>query len=151
MQRYPTPNMNEFAGVLDRRLEALLIDGILIGFTAGILGYLAGILFIGGNYGGPGGAIITLQFGAPILFLSYQTAFEGYYGQTLGKSLRSIVVVNENGSDLSWNDAVTRNLLRLIDALPFFYVVGIIVADATDNNQRIGDLMGNTVVVQTEN
>lgn len=143
--------MNEFAGVLDRRLEALLIDGILVAFTAGILGYLAGTLFIDGVYGGPGGAIVALQFGTPILFLGYQTAFEGYYGQTPGKSLRNIVVVNENGSDLGWGGAIARNLLRLVDALPVFYIVGIIVAYASDNNQRIGDLIGNTVVVQTEN
>lgn len=142
--------MDELAGVLDRRLEAFLIDGILVVVAAAVLGYLAGTLFVGGQFGGLGGTILAVQFGSPLLVLGYLTAFEGYYGQTPGKSLRGIVVVNDDGTSVGWVGATVRNLLRIVDALPVFYIVGIIAAYASDDNQRLGDLAGSTVVVKTE-
>ncbi|MFB6233980.1 MAG: RDD family protein [Halopenitus sp.] len=149
MDRNPTPDMSEYAGVLDRRLEALLIDGLLVVLTLGVLGYLGGTLLVGGAVGGVGGALVGIQFVAPFALIGYQTAMEGYYGRTVGKSLRNIVVVDEDGSSVGWGGAVVRNLLRIVDALPAFYVVGVVVAYLTDDHQRLGDLAGSTVVVHT--
>jgi uncharacterized RDD family membrane protein YckC len=36
-----------------------------------------------------------------------------------------------------------------VDALPAFYVVGIVASLVTDDNQRLGDLATDTVVVHT--
>lgn len=151
MERYPTPDMESYAGVLDRRLEALLVDALVVVLATGVLAYLAGIIFIGGQYGGLGAAFLGIQFVSPFVLLGYQTAFEGYYGQTLGKHLRGIVVVNGDGSAVGWFGAIVRNLLRIVDALPAFYLIGIVAAYLTDNHQRLGDLAGSTVVVNTEN
>lgn len=149
MEQHPKPNMDEYAGVLDRRFEAVLIDGLLVAIVVAILGYVGGTLLIGGGLGGLGGTLVALQFGAPLGLIAYQTAFEGYYGQTIGKHLRGIVVVKSDGSQLTVGAAVIRNLLRIVDSLPIFYVVGIVVAFLTDDNQRIGDVASNTVVVHT--
>ena len=149
MIRYPTPNMDERASVLGRRFEAVLIDGLLVTLSMAVIGYLAGTLFVGGEYGGLGSSLLAVQFGAPVVLLGYQTALEGYYGQTLGKRLRGIVVVGTDGSHLSWGSSILRNLLRIVDALPAFYIVGIVVAYLTDDHQRVGDLAGSTVVVHT--
>ncbi|MFC7231867.1 RDD family protein [Saliphagus sp. GCM10025308] len=147
MDRYPSPDMNERVGVLDRRFEALLIDGILVAVIVGILGYVAGTVFLDGPLGGFGGLLVSLQFGAPVVLVLYQTSFEGYFGQTIGKRARGIVVVRKDGTRCTWTAAVLRNLLRIIDVLPVLYVVGVISAYATGDHQRIGDLAAKTVVV----
>lgn len=139
--------MDEHAGVFNRRFEALFVDGILVALVCGVLGYLGGLLLVGGGFGGVAGAYLALQFGAPVALLGYHVAFEGYYGQRPGKHLRSIVVVRDDGSDLGWGSALVRNLLRVVDALPAFYLVGIATAYLTDDHQRLGDVAGNTVVV----
>ncbi|USZ69542.1 RDD family protein [Halorussus salilacus] len=151
MERHPTPNVDEYAGVLDNRIEALLIDGLLVALVAGALGYVGGTLAVDGPLGGLGGAILALQFGTPIGLIVYHTAFEGYYGQTVGKRLRGIVVVKRDGSPVTWTAAVIRNFLRIVDMLPIFYIVGVVVAYVTDDRQRVGDLAGRTVVVHTQN
>jgi len=141
--------MSEHAGVLDRRAEALLVDGLLVVGGVMLLAYLAGTLFLSGPYDGVG-AIFAVQIIAPFLLLGYQAGFEGYYGQTLGKRSRGIVVVNDDGSPVSWVGAIARNVLRIVDGLPMFYLLGIVVAYLTDEHQRIGDLAGSTVVVSTQ-
>lgn len=150
MKRYPTPDMDDVAGVLDRRAEAVIIDGLLVAIVFGALGYLAGTVLLGGQFGGFGGLVASLQFGAPVGLLVYQAGFEGHYGQTVGKRLRGIVVVKDDGSPMTWGASVLRNLLRLVDALPAFYVVGIVVAYLTGTQQRIGDYAASTTVVHTQ-
>ena len=149
MQRYPTPNTDEIAGVLDRRAEALLIDGVLVAAVLGVVGYVAGTVLVGGSVGGFGGLLLSLQLGVPIGLLGYQTAFEGYYGQTVGKRLRGIVVVREDGSRCTWGAAGIRNVLRIVDALPIFYVIGVVTAYISSDRKRVGDLAARTVVVST--
>jgi uncharacterized RDD family membrane protein YckC len=43
-----------------------------------------------------------------------------------------------------------RNLLRIVDWLPFFYVLGAAVIWATPRNQRIGDVAARSVVVRAK-
>ncbi|MFC4551749.1 MULTISPECIES: RDD family protein [Halorussus] len=149
MEKFPSPDMDAYAGVLDRRFEALLIDALLVSVVVGILGYVAGLLLVGGTVGALGGTLLALQFGAPLGLVAYQAAFEGYYGQTIGKHYRGIVVVKADGSHITWGAAAVRNVLRFVDALPLFYLVGIVAASVTDGNQRVGDIAGDTVVVHT--
>ena len=146
MDRYPDPDMENLAGVLDRRLEALIVDALLVAVVVGALGYVAGTA-LDVPLGGLGGLVLALQFGTPLGLLVYQTTFEGYFGRTVGKSVRGIVVVREDGSRCTWSAAVIRNLLRVIDTLPAFYVVGIVAAYLSDDHQRLGDHAAKTVVV----
>jgi uncharacterized RDD family membrane protein YckC len=149
MKRHPTPEMDEVAGMLDRRAEALIVDGLIVTMVLGIVGYAAGAVFVGGALGGFGAAYVTVQFVVPVGLLSYQTALEAYYGQTPSKCLRGIVVVREDGSSITWGGAVARNLLRIVDVLPAFYIVGLVVGAIRGNSQRLGDVVGNTLVVST--
>jgi uncharacterized RDD family membrane protein YckC len=148
MERHPTADLDRKAGVLDRRAEALFTDAFLVLLVVFGLGYLGSSL-LGVRGGGMVGGLITAQFAAFPALLLYQTALEGYYGATIGKYLRNIVVVKSDGSDVTWGSAVVRNVLRIVDALPVFYLLGIVVAYVTDEHQRIGDLAGGTVVVYT--
>jgi uncharacterized RDD family membrane protein YckC len=55
-------------------------------------------------------------------------------------------VVNESGGSITWGVSIGRNLMRIIDGL-FFYLVGFIVALASKKNQRLGDIVARTYVV----
>lgn len=69
-------------------------------------------------------------------------------GQTIGKRLLRLRVVDAEGLRLQPSQIAIRNLLRFVDALPVFYAVGGIACWMTARYQRLGDLAANTVVVR---
>jgi uncharacterized RDD family membrane protein YckC len=77
----------------------------------------------------------------------YFTAFEAASGQTLGKRLAGIQVVTEEGGRAGLGRIFVRNVLRVIDELPEFYLVGLLSAVWSPRSQRLGDRLGRTRVV----
>ena len=77
----------------------------------------------------------------------YFALLEGLFGDTVGKAVVGIRVTDLNGRPASWRAVVTRNVLRVIDYLPGFYLVGALVAGFSPRRQRIGDHLGGTLVV----
>jgi uncharacterized RDD family membrane protein YckC len=67
-------------------------------------------------------------------------------GQTLGKRLFGLSVIDVHGLRLQFSQIALRNLLRPVDGLPVFYLIGGAVAIWTRSGQRLGDLVANTVV-----
>ncbi len=59
-----------------------------------------------------------------------------------------LVVVKSDGSDCTIGASVLRNLALIVDNLPFMYIAGIVLIFVTDENQRVGDLVADTVVVK---
>ncbi len=126
---------------LGSRAIAIIIDTIILVVVGGALAALT--LGVGTGLADAGSLLLSA------LGLLYFIVLEAYMGgQTLGKKLVNIKVVTEDGQDLELVGSVIRNVLRIIDALPFFYIIGIIVIVVSDDNQRIGDIVGNTVVVK---
>jgi uncharacterized RDD family membrane protein YckC len=70
-------------------------------------------------------------------------------GQTLGKRVLKIRVVDAEGLRLRPAQIVIRNLLRLVDLLPAFYAVGGICCALSRKYQRLGDFAANTVVIHS--
>lgn len=68
-------------------------------------------------------------------------------GQTPGKRLFGIAVLNDDGTPLRWPGALTRNLLRAVDFLPFLYAFGLVAMLVNRDFKRLGDLAAGTVVV----
>ena len=70
----------------------------------------------------------------------YFIALEGNYGQTVGKMAVRIKVVREDGTKIDYTDAVVRNVLRIIDLIPYFipYLLGAILIWMSDKKQRLG-------------
>ena len=93
------------------------------------------------------GAVATLLFFAvPIL---YGIGFEGFWrGQTPGKRLLRLRVADVRGLRLRFSQVVVRNLLRPVDALPGFYLVGGAACFLSRRCQRLGDLAADTVVIR---
>lgn len=88
-----------------------------------------------------------MYFGVSI---GYGILTEWYWrGQTLGKRLLRLRVVDENGLRVQFSQIVIRNLLRFVDALPALYLVGGIAALVTKKAQRLGDYAANTIVIHS--
>jgi uncharacterized RDD family membrane protein YckC len=118
------------------RFVAALIDAVIIFIIAGILA----IPF----QNQLSGAVSLL------VFLLYFILLEGAYSQTVGKMAVKIKVVREDGTKIDYTDAVVRNVLRLIDLIPYFipYLLGAILIWSSDKQQRLGDRVAHTVVVK---
>ncbi|MFW5921919.1 MAG: RDD family protein [Halodesulfurarchaeum sp.] len=125
------------------RFVALFIDTIVLF----VLGYVIAIPIgmtsaTGFNLqGGPAFLWILIGFG-------YFIVLEGKYGKTVGKRLVGIEVVTEDGRPIDYQASLIRNVLRIIDGI-FFYLVGAILVILSEDEQRLGDRIANTIVVST--
>jgi uncharacterized RDD family membrane protein YckC len=77
----------------------------------------------------------------------YPVFFEKIKGATPGKKIFGLLVIHDDGTPLSWNSAVIRNLLRTIDFLPLFNITGLITMLCNNRFKRLGDFAAGTVVV----
>ena len=68
-------------------------------------------------------------------------------GQTLGKKVFRLRVMDANGLRLQFHQVLMRNLLRFVDMLPAFYMLGGLVSVLNSRRQRLGDIAAGTVVV----
>ena len=85
-----------------------------------------------------------------MLSLIYAVVSEWVWrGQTVGKRLMGLRVVDARGLRLEPSQVIVRNLMRLLDALPALYLVGGIACVFSRHRQRLGDLAAGTVVVRT--
>jgi uncharacterized RDD family membrane protein YckC len=86
---------------------------------------------------------------APCVYLLYFIALEGTYGQTIGKKATRIKVVKEDGSHVSYREAVIRALVGVLDGLPIIIpgLIGCIAIWRSDRKQRIGDCAAHTLVI----
>ena len=67
----------------------------------------------------------------------------------LGKRAAGLRVVRVGGQPVGFWSSLLRNIARLIDMqLLFFYIVGSGLILSTNRNQRLGDLLANTLVVR---
>lgn len=69
-------------------------------------------------------------------------------GQTIGKRIMRLRVVDAHGLRLHFSQVAIRNLLRVIDLLPGMYLVGGLATMFSGKAQRLGDLAANTVVIR---
>ena len=85
-----------------------------------------------------------------VVSIGYSILFEwSWRGQTIGKRVLQIRVVDAEGFRLRPAQIVIRNLLRVVDLLPAFYAVGGICCALSRKYQRLGDIAANTVVIYT--
>jgi uncharacterized RDD family membrane protein YckC len=71
-------------------------------------------------------------------------------GATPGKKALQLMVLCDDGSPVSWGPALTRNLLRFADFLPFLYAGGLVAMLFNAQFKRLGDLAAGTVVVYAD-
>jgi uncharacterized RDD family membrane protein YckC len=109
----------------------------ILNVVFGILGILSRDLAMAANI-----------IGFFIVSIGYGILTEWYWqGQTLGKRLLRLRVMDEQGLRLQFSQVVIRNLLRFIDSLPALYLAGGLACLLNKRAQRLGDFAANTVVV----
>ena len=79
--------------------------------------------------------------------IGYGIVLEYFWrGQTVGKYVMRLRVLDEQGLQLQFSQVAVRNLMRLVDSMPAFYLVGGIACVLSKRCQRLGDYAANTVV-----
>ncbi|MFL0803552.1 MAG: RDD family protein [Agarilytica sp.] len=122
------------------RISAFVIDffiklGISIAFSV-VLGFF-----------GRAGMGIFLIFYFLIEWF-YPVVFEvWWHGQTPGKMRLKLAVVNDDGTPVTFAASLIRNLLRVVDFMPFAYIAALCSSVINSQFKRIGDLAAGTVVV----
>ncbi len=87
--------------------------------------------------------------GGFIVFWGYFIIFEyRWNGQTPGKRSAGLRVIREGGYPVDLYSVVLRNLLRVVDFLPVAYFAGLVSILCSRGYQRLGDIVGGTLVVK---
>jgi uncharacterized RDD family membrane protein YckC len=132
------------AGPVSRTL-AWSIDFTCIMAVMFVAGALVGIFGIVSS--DIAGAISMIVYFA--ISIGYGIGTEWFWrGQTVGKRVLGLRVVDAQGLKLQFNQIVIRNLLRFFDSLPAFYLVGGAACLLSKKAQRLGDIAANTVVIR---
>ena len=114
---------------LGSRFVAVLIDHLIqagfyfvfVLFGAIVFGAMANRINLLGKWILAG--FIALNF---LLVWGYYTLFEAlWHGQTPGKHIMKLRVIKDSGRQITLFEAMSRNLLRIVDYLPSFYLVGV--------------------------
>jgi len=135
------------------RFVALLLDMLII-----VAAYVAlGIVFalaasiMGGRSNSEALGLWFMAVVVVVAFLlqwGYFALFEAYWqGQTPGKRAMRLRVIKDSGRQITLFEALARNLLRFVDYLPGFYLVGVITMLCNKRNKRLGDMVAGTLVV----
>ena len=88
-------------------------------------------------------AILIYAFYHPVLELLMR-------GQTPGKRMAGIRIVTRDGGIPGAGAILIRNIFRLIDSLPAFYVIGLTTTIFSKQRVRIGDMAAGTLLVIDE-
>ncbi len=136
---------------------SLLLACPMVRFVAWLLdvSIVFGVSQAGGRLLGAAGAL-SPDLAQAIYILLYFAISVGYgmvlewlwRGQTIGKRLLRLRVMDEQGLHLRFSQVAIRNLMRTVDALPMFYLVGGVACMVSRNSRRLGDLAANTIVVR---
>lgn len=111
----------------------------------GVLSILGTVLALLGQAG-----VGLYLIGLFLIFWAYPIVFEAVWnGQTLGKKALGLRVVSADGAPVGWLAAITRNLLRTVDMLPFGYAAGLVACLTDTHARRLGDMVAGTLVVHT--
>jgi uncharacterized RDD family membrane protein YckC len=137
------PGTRAYAFIIDWHIRLLVaLAWLLLGwlFAQGMGVKLRSTLF-GVGFVLP--ATLVYLFYHPILELVMQ-------GRTPGKRMAGARIVTLEGATPGTGALLMRNLFRVIDSLPVFYLVGLVCCVVTAQRVRIGDLAAGTVLVLDE-
>lgn len=137
------------ATLIDQAIQwaVLLAVFVVLAFTAGAVSDEEGDV-------GNGTLLLLGALFVLVIFVVqvfYHVAFETVSaGRTPGKRWTGLRVVTVGGAPVTFTASAIRNLLRLVDALPGAYLVGMVAILANSRNQRLGDMAAGTIVVREQ-
>ena len=116
-----------------------------IDFALRLIVVFAAMMALGLLGGAGAGALAVVMFA---MYWFYPVLFEVLWnGRTPGKRALGLRVVSEDGAPVGWRASFTRNLLRVVDMLPFGYATGLVACLADPGARRLGDMVARTRVI----
>lgn len=127
------------------RMYAMLLDLVIVLGAVNGLGLLVYWVFAKA----PGFGVMVITLAEFAIGFTYSALLESFWnGQTLGKRMFHLRVIDQTGLPLRSEQAWVRNLMRVFDALPLAYLVGGISVLSSPLMQRFGDRVAGTLVVR---
>jgi uncharacterized RDD family membrane protein YckC len=122
-------------------LDLLILFGVLIGL------YFAALA--AGAAGADTVAYLLAVLGSFVIVFGYFWACEAFWsGQTVGKRVFRLRAVGDRGEPMTFVQAGIRNVVRIVDFLPYGYGVGLVALFVNGRGKRLGDLAAGTIVVK---
>jgi uncharacterized RDD family membrane protein YckC len=150
-----TPENIEFAydvAGIGSRFLAAIVDTLLIGVAEIVVFIIVGLTISTLDLGSSATGSVLAALGGLLAFAilwGYYIAFELLWnGQSPGKRIIGLRVVREGGRPITFVGSAIRNLIRIVDFLPLFYGIGVVVMFIDRRARRLGDLAGGTLVVK---
>ncbi|MDX9991089.1 MAG: RDD family protein [Anaerolineales bacterium] len=138
------------AGLGSRFLAALIDSAIIVTLQALVI-LTTIFLFLRSTFNNASldvWAASLLGFIAFLFFWGYYIFFElNWNGQSPGKRMVGIRVLRADGTPVTLSEVLIRNLVRMVDFLPSFYGLGVVVMFVDERSRRLGDLAAGTLVV----
>jgi uncharacterized RDD family membrane protein YckC len=137
------------------RVVAVLVDTVILGALTFVVNSVFGVeqvtsgspVFDSGGFTSYTTTTVVAWPWLTLFGILYFTTTEALFGGSPGKLSTRLRVVRADGQPLELRAIVIRNLLKPIDWLPVFYLLGGASVLATANSQRLGDLAAGTTVV----
>ena len=140
------------AALVDSTIIVVLVVAFLVLVPRGVGAFIGALEAVTGTSFGQAGTAWAIALTVLLLFgtiWGYYVFFElVWHGQSPGKKLVGLQVIKEGGYPLSFVDSAIRNVVRLVDFLPFYYMVGTVVMLVDGRARRFGDLAAGTLVVK---
>lgn len=138
-----------YALLIDYNILALLLVGFVLVWTLVSAQLVAYLDTLDINYSGLPNWLVAIAIVVCFaIFVGYFVAFETLWqGQTPGKRIAKIRVIQDDGRPIGLGQATLRALLRPIDDL---LSIGLLMIIFGDREKRLGDWAANTLVVQEE-
>src|SRR5438067_7956552 len=135
----------QVAGLATRGI-AQAVDLLILSFVlAGV--YIAAIAV--GAFGLDAVAYLIALLGSFVVVFGYHWTCEAFWsGQTVGKKVFRLRAVGDRGEPMTFGQAGIRNIVRLVDFLPYAYGIGLVVLFVNGRGKRLGDLAAGTIVVK---
>lgn len=93
--------------------------------------------------------LVLWQVFSFLLLWGYYVFFEMILnGQSPGKRVLKLRVIRQDGYPIGLSNSVVRNIVRIVDFLPAYYLLGVIVMLLNSRARRLGDLAAGTIVVK---
>jgi uncharacterized RDD family membrane protein YckC len=91
---------------------------------------------------------IAAALPATVIYFLYHPILEVVMrGRTPGKRMAGVRLIARSGGTPSSGALLIRNVFRMIDCMPGFYMVGLVATLGTREHLRIGDLAAGTLLV----
>ena len=130
---------------LSRRFYANFFDYFILFALYALYIFLAGTRDDEGTYRVAG----LKAFVLPLIWILYFPVAEAISGQTIGKKIFNLHIVDLGGNAPTIVQTFLRRLLDIFE-MTFLGLPAILSINYSPKNQRIGDMMAGTTVVQTE-